>query len=76
LSLASCVGKAQSTGAKKGLPPDAEALAKCEEKFDASCAKAETKNPDCSQPGTCAAISSGTCCRPRGWDGTIKGRIQ
>jgi IPT/TIG domain len=76
LSLTSCVGKVHAKGATKGLAPDPDALAACEEKFAASCAKAETKNTDCAQPGTCDEIAARSCCRRKGWDGTIKGRIE
>lgn len=75
-SLTSCVGKVHAKGSTKGLAPDPDALAACEEKFAASCAKAETKNTDCSQPGTCDEIAARSCCRRKGWDGTIKGNIE
>ena len=81
VSLASCIGKAESTAAKKGFPRDGVEItpAGCNEKFDASCAKAETKNDDCSQVGTCEDIAEATANRGggrKGWDGTIKGRIE
>jgi hypothetical protein len=71
-SYAQCLGGTQAKGAKKALTPDAAAVAKCDEKLAASCAKAESNFDDCSQLGTCAAIQTAG----RSWDGTIKGRIQ
>lgn len=34
------------------------AVAKCDETLAASCGKAESKNDDCTQPGTCAALQA------------------
>lgn len=76
-SLAKCVAGVEAKAASKGLDPSTEAFAACLAKFDASCAKSETKLDDCSQVGTCPEIAAATrCCRHKGWDGTIKGRTQ
>lgn len=55
-SLAQCVLGAESKGDKKGVVVDAAAIAKCDEKFTASCIKAESKLDDCTQLGTCSAL--------------------
>jgi hypothetical protein len=69
---AACLANAESKAAKKGVAPDAVAVTKCDDKFTASCTKAETKLEDCSQLGTCDDLSLDD----KGWDGTIKGNIQ
>ncbi len=48
-SHAQCLAKAEATAATKGLAPDAAAVTKCDDKFTASCTKAETKLQGCSQ---------------------------
>ena len=68
---AQCLGKAESTAAKKGLDVSAEAITKCDDKFTEGCATGESKFDDCSQPGTCDAIAEAT--QRKGWDGTIHG---
>ncbi len=56
-SLTQCLLGTEAKGDKKGLPADPVAAAKCDEKFTASCTKAETKLDDCSQVGTCSSLS-------------------
>lgn len=55
-SLAQCLLGTESKGDKKGIAADAVAVAKCDDKFTASCTKAETKLDDCTQVGTCSSI--------------------
>lgn len=71
-SYAACLSNADAAGSKKGIDPSSTAVTKCDEKFDASCTKAETKLDDCSQPASCAATGSEIKIRHKGWDGTIK----
>lgn len=70
-SYAQCLGNTESKAAKKGLDPDPKAVAKCDDKFATSCAKAESSSSDCSQPDTCDALAAGT--GRKGWDGLIYG---
>lgn len=74
-SYAQCLANAESKAAKKGLDADAKAVTKCDDKFTASCAKAESDLDDCSQLGTCAAMAAGTIKR-KGWDGLIYGNTR
>ena len=45
-------------GQAKGTPPDAFKLAKCEEKFDKACLKAQARGDCASQTQPCAAIEA------------------
>lgn len=69
-----CLGTADANAAKKGLQVAAAAVAKCDDKMTASCAKAESASGDCSQPGTCAALALKI--KHRGWDGLIYGNTR
>ena len=73
-NFAKCLAGVQAKAAKKGVGGDATAVAKCEEKLDKACAKAESSSGsgDCSQLGTCDALKSGT----KGWDGLIYGNVR
>ncbi len=55
-TYAACLANESAKGAAKGQAPDAAKVAKCDTKFTASCAKAETKLTGCSQPGTCGEL--------------------
>lgn len=69
-NYAKCLATAEAVGAKKALEPNAAAFAKCDDKMAVACAKAEDKG-DCSQPGTCGELLTGT--KYKGWDGLIHG---
>lgn len=70
--FAKCLAGVQAKAAKKGVGTDTAAIAKCEEKIDNACAKAESSAGDCSQPGTCDALKQGT----NDWDGVIYGNVR
>ncbi len=72
-SYAKCLGKLEAKAAQKGVDPTDAAVTKCDDKFTESCAKAESKFSDCSQPGTCAGLQQTTS--SRGWYGWIRGTV-
>lgn len=72
-SCAQCLGGVESKAAKQGVATPLHNLDSCVAKCGDKCVKAETKFDDCSQVGTCASILEAT---RKGWDGTVKNKIQ
>ena len=71
-NFAKCLAGVQAKAAKKGTGGDAAAIAKCEQKIDDACRKAESTAGDCSQLGTCHVQRQSTV----GWDAAIYGSVR